>query len=486
MASSVEMTVNPKDTENYQGDETKDAEVTVWDTESDISKSSKQTSWFVIFASALANFSDGYQNNLSSHTNVVFSHTLGKAYTSTIQTRISNALLVGAVIGIIILGYTCDIWSRRGGLWVTSSLVVIGSLLATLVFQVESQGVSDMMWYMTIARGITGVGVGGEYPPSAAAALEGSNEHYDHIRGPIQVLTSTLMATSAAPICTAIYLISLTASNNNLRIAFHAIYAISIFLPLFVAFLRFRMRDGILFRRNNFKTKKSPPYLLVLKRYGWRLLGTSAAFFLYDFINFPNGIMSSVIINNVVKGKDVRQTAIWQFILALLAVPGPIAGSWLCNRIGRRWTGIAGWSGYIILGFVIGGCYTLLTENAIAAFVVLYGLMQCFGHMGPGATIGLMSVELYPTAVRGMSYGVSAAFGKAGAAVGTQVFTPIRDAAGPASTFYLLGGLSVLGAAIYYILPEGRDIDLAAEDESFNIYLRSEGFGKEEDRAGSE
>ncbi|CAD0081437.1 unnamed protein product [Aureobasidium vineae] len=284
------------------------------------------------------------------------------------------------------------------------------------------------------------------------------------------------MATSAAPICTAIYLITLTATNNNLRTAFHAIYAISIFLPLFVAFLRFRMRDGILFRRNNFKTKLSPPYLLVLKRYGWRLLGTSSAFFVYDFINFPNGIMSAAIINNVVPGKDVRQTAIWQFILALLAVPGPIVGSWLCNRIGRRWTGIAGWTGYIILGFIIGGCYTHLTTHAIAAFVVLYGLMQSFGHMGPGATIGLMSVELYPTAVRGVSYGVSAAFGKAGAAIGTQVFTPIRDACGPASTFYLLGGLSVLGAGIYYLLPEGRDIDLAAEDESFNIYLRSEGF----------
>lgn len=53
---------------------------------------------------------------------------------------------------------------------------MIGSLLATLVFQVQGQGVGDMMWYMTIARGITGVGVGGEYPPSAAAALEGSNE----------------------------------------------------------------------------------------------------------------------------------------------------------------------------------------------------------------------------------------------------------------------------------------------------------------------
>ncbi|TIA33979.1 MFS general substrate transporter, partial [Aureobasidium pullulans] len=408
-----EMTTNPinKTGEQRQHRQSKhpDAEITTtsWDnsdTESELSKNPKSISWCVIFASALANFSDGYQNNL-----------------------------------------------------------------------VQGQGVHDMMWYMTIARGITGVGVGGEYPPSAAAALEGSNEHYDHLRGPIQVLVSTLMATSAAPICTAIYLITLCATSDNLKTAFHAIYAISIFLPLFVALLRFNMRDGILFRRNNFRNQFTPPYLLVLKRYGWRLLGTSSAFFVYDFINFPNSIMSSAIINEVVPGKDVRQTAIWQFILALLAVPGPIIGSYLCNKIGRKWTGIAGWIGYIILGFVIGACYNTLTSH-IAAFVVLYGLMQSLGHMGPGATIGLMSVELYPTAIRGMSYGISAAFGKAGAAIGTQVFTPIRDAAGPASTFYLLGGLSVLGVAIYWLLPEGRDIDLGVEDESFGIYLKGKGW----------
>jgi hypothetical protein len=201
MASSVEMAVNTKEAEHHQGEKAKDAkdtEVNVWDTESDISKNPKSISWYVIFASALANFSDGYQNNLvsvilsilftlkatpqltqksqSSNTNVIFKHTLGNTYTSAIQTRISNALLVGAVIGIVVLGYTCDIWSRRGGLWVTSSLVVVGSLMATLMFQVEGEGVGNMMWYMTIARGITGVGVGGEYPPSAAAALEGSNE----------------------------------------------------------------------------------------------------------------------------------------------------------------------------------------------------------------------------------------------------------------------------------------------------------------------
>lgn len=206
-----------------------------------------------------------------------------KAYTSAVQTRISNALLVGAVIGILILGYACDIWSRKGGLWVTSGLVVIGSLMATLVFQVHGS-IDNMLWYLTIARGIAGVGVGGEYPSSAAAALEGSNEHFDAHRGPIQVWSSTMMATTAGPICTLVYLLSLIASNNNLKVAYHAMYAISIFLPLGVMALRWKMRDGLLFRKSNFK-KQRVPYLLVLKRYGWRLLGTSATFFFYDFIN---------------------------------------------------------------------------------------------------------------------------------------------------------------------------------------------------------
>jgi hypothetical protein len=37
----------------------------------------------------------------------------------------------------------------------------------------------------------------------------------------------------------------------------------------------------------------------------------------------------------------------------------------------------------------------------------------------------------------------------------------------------------VLGAGIYYVLPEGRDINLEVEDERFGEYLRSEGVGME-------
>jgi hypothetical protein len=128
----------------------------------------KTGSIITIVSSALANLSDGYQQSLASSTNVVFSHVLGKEiYTSDRQTRISNSLLVGSVIGILIFGYVSDRLSRKGGMLVTSGLVVVGSLMSALAFQVDDA--RHMLWFMTIARGTAGVGVGGK-PKSTSIA----------------------------------------------------------------------------------------------------------------------------------------------------------------------------------------------------------------------------------------------------------------------------------------------------------------------------
>jgi MFS family permease len=185
--------------------------------------------------------------------------------------------------------------------------------------------------------------------------------------------------------------------------------------------------------------------------------------------------MSSSIISSLVKDHDIRQTAIWQVILAVLPVPGVLIGAWLTNVIGRRNTGILGFAGYVVLGFIIGGTYAKLSKN-IAAFVVLYGLLQAFGHMGPGATIGLISSESFPTAVRGMGYGIATAFGRTGAAVGTQCFTPLEDAAGTNSTFYLAGAVAVVGILVYCLLPESSKLDLAKEDRMLEEYLAEHGY----------
>lgn len=297
-------------------------------------------------------------------------------------------------------------------------------------------------------------------------------------RGPIYVVATTFVTCWGGPVCIFVYLMTLIASNNDLYTSYMAVNTISIILPLFVFLFRLRMQDSNLFERSNFKSVKTAriPLRLIFKKYWLRLLGTGGAFFLYDFVNFPNSIMSSGIIDSLVPGKSLQTVALWQLILALMTLPGVFVGIFLVNFIGRRWTGILGFGGYLLVGLIVGCSYAEITK-VIPAFVVMYGLMQSLGHMGPGATLGLVSTESYPTAIRGVCYAISAAFGKAGAAVGTEAFTPIEENLGQRWTFFIAAIVGAIGMLFYWFLIEDMtQADLLAQDKEFELYLRENGW----------
>lgn len=95
-----------------------------------------------------------------------------------------------------------------------------------------------------------------------------------------------------------------------------------------------------------------------------------------------------------------RKTAEYQLLLGTIALPGCLVGALLINRLGRRNLMMLGFTGYLIIGLSVGLAYDKLLRS-VPAFVVLYGLMQSFGNMGPGDTLGLVSAESYATPVRG-------------------------------------------------------------------------------------
>lgn len=57
------------------------------------------------------------------------------------------------------------------------------------------------------------------------------------------------------------------------------------------------------------------------------------------------------------------------------------------------------------------------------------GIFLSLGEFGPGVATILVANESYPTPIRGTLVGLSAACGKAGAAIGTQGETQIRSIA---------------------------------------------------------
>lgn len=62
-------------------------------------------------------FQDGYQNNAMTMINVLFQKRYGTAvYNSEVSTRISNALLVGAVLGQVTVGVICDRIGRKSAI----------------------------------------------------------------------------------------------------------------------------------------------------------------------------------------------------------------------------------------------------------------------------------------------------------------------------------------------------------------------------------
>lgn len=293
------------------------------------------------------------------------------------------------------------------------------------------------------------------------------------------------------PLAVCVFLIVFSAAGaNHLSTVWRVCFGIGVLLPLSVFYFRLKMLNSKLYRRG--AIKHHVPYRLVLRYYWKTLIGTCGAWFLYDFVTFPNGVFSGTIISSIVdkngtEGQIIKSTAEWQLLLGALALPGVFLGAFLCNRIGRKNVMMLGFSGYLVFGLIIGCAYDQLTK-IIPLFVVFYGLMQSSGNLGPGDMLGLLSSESYATAVRGTGYGISAAVGKTGAAIGTEVFTPIQNHLGKRWTFIIAAICGVVGVLVTKIfVPNLRGEDLAVEDEKFRSYLVEHGWvgemGEEDLRA---
>ena len=193
-------------------------------------------------------------------------------------------------------------------------------------------------------------------------------------------------------------------------------------------------------------------------------------------MTFPNGVFSGTIISSVTHSGGRVKTAEWQLLLGIIALPGVFIGAYLCNKIGRRNTMIIGFSGYLLFGLIIGCAYEKITK-VIPLFVIFYGLMQSSGNLGPDDMLGLISSESYATAVRGTCYGLSAAIGKVGAAVGTEAFTPIQNNLGKRWTFIIAAICGVAGILVTrFFVRDLRGEDLQYEDQRFRAYIVAHGW----------
>jgi hypothetical protein len=147
------------------------------------------------------------------------------------------------------------------------------------------------------------------------------------------ILVTNLPLSFGTPLAVSIFLIVFSACKQaHYSTVWRVCFGIGCLLPPSVFYFRIKMLNSTLYRRGAIKRKV--PYVLLLRYYWKSLIGTCGAWFLYDFVTFPNGVFSGTIVAFVVPStsKDViLKTGEWTLLLGTLALPGVFLGAWLCD-----------------------------------------------------------------------------------------------------------------------------------------------------------
>lgn len=435
----------------------------------------------LIFAS-IALGSDGYQANIIGSVESCLQKIYGpKVLANGLSTRVSNAMLIGDIVGQLGFGVVIDRMGRKFGIIACTMFVCLGIVLATASSGVTPTG---LIWMLIISRGITGVGVGGEYPCSSVTAGEAAEES-GRSRGLWLILSGNFIIDVGFVVATIVPVILLAICGEGaLEVVWRLSIGLGLLLPLNVLYFRLKMLNSEMYQKE--ALTRNVPYLLIFKKYWPRLLVTGGIWFLYDFVSYSFGIFSDTILSVAVPENTLMQTFLWNIVLNVFYPFGALAGGFFIDRLGRKYVMASGFFIQAAIGVIVGALAPQIISNAFPAFVILYGLFLFFGEFGPGDCTILISAEMYPTAIRGTMYGISAALGKAGAAIGTQVFKPILSALTESTGdplraqgyLFIIGScIGILGGIItVFFVPNMTHESMESVDAEFRKMLTDNGY----------
>ncbi|KAL0940211.1 major facilitator superfamily transporter [Colletotrichum truncatum] len=438
--------------------------------------------WLMVLFSGLAIGSDGYNAAVIGNVELLLAILYPEELTTTIYQRLSNAFLIGMIVGMVLFGIVVDQLGRKTGAVATTVLLVIG---ITLSAASNGNSPTGMFWMLIIARGIAGVGAGGEYPVSGAGAAEATDEDakYRKRRGFMFAMLADLSSSLGyiwGALVPLLLLLCVGQQVAKYNIVWRTSFALGMAPPLLIFWFRIRMAVSTAYRRSAMR-KQRTPYWLALKKYWRPLLGSASTWFLYNWISIPFGIFSSTIMSRANAGDSLVKTLGWGVVINCFYIPGPFIGGYLSDKIGRRQTMALGFTLQATLGFVLGGAMSPI-QKIFPLFVVLYGIFLTLGEVGPGSTVVLTASECFPTSIRGQMMGFIAAFSKAGAAIGTQVFTAIMNSytenpsKGNQVAFLIGSGFALLGALIAFFVIPDVSRRLNDDDEAWKRYLAENGW----------
>ena len=401
---------------------------------------------------------------------------------STLETSLlDSTALLSAVIGALIFGRLLDKLGRKAIYGLELIILVVGALGSAFLTPVNG------VYILIVWRFILGIGIGGDYATSSTIMAEYSNSRS---RGKLvgMVFSMQSFGLLAGPLIS----LGLIFSGIDLGLVWKLLLAFGAIPAIIVVYYRRKMPETPRYSlrvkgdakgaSSNWQkytgisttadastetVRESWISIIKQKRFLLTLLGTAGSWFLMDWALYGNTIMSnsmlSALVPSSVTGLSfvITTTEYSALIFGVAALPGYWLATFTIDRIGRKPIQTIGFAAMAVSFGILGIFHQLLSASFVAEFLVIYGMSYFFIEFGPNVTTFIYPPEVFPTKVRGLGSGASAAGGKTGAFLGTFLNVIISASLGESGLFLILAFLSVIGLIFTVVLlPEPKRLDL--------------------------
>ena len=449
--------------------------------------------WLTVLTAGMGFFTDAYDLFIIGTVTVILTPIFRL---NTNQISLLNSIsLLASVLGALTFGKLMDRLGRKKVYGLEVALLAVGAILTAFAWNFES---------LFIFRILVGIGVGGDYATSAVITSEYANKKS---RGRLvgTVFAMQGFGLMAGPAIAAIFL---GAGVPN-GIAWRLMLGLGAVPALSVVYLRRKIRETprytLSVRGDVAETAKTVEWVtgqastvngqattgngqattgkghrpvapiaatsdlrkrLTSKPYLLRLIGTAGSWFLMDIAFYGNSVSSPLILKQLQPhGSLLSHTLISLAIFTVAAVPGYWVAVWLMDRLGRK---RIQWQGFLVMALAFGGIWLIpgAVKNT-ALFLGLFAISYFFIEFGPNETTFVFPSEIFPTSIRGMGDGISAAGGKFGAFLGALLVPHLLKSVGISGVMGMMAAVSAVGILLTLVAlpePKGQTLEEASAE----------------------
>ncbi len=373
-----------------------------------------------------------------------------------------------------------------------------------LLWLTASWGLTLNGWVVCYAWALFfyGIGVGGEYPMTATAAMENAtgsgrvSTKEDRLHRGRKVTMAFLMQGWGQFFNQVVLIVlllifhhsgnppySLVSAQWTFRVSF-ALPAVGTLWLVYYRYYKMPLASKALDRskkKSNVTGYDVKSLQMTFKYFGPRLIATAGTWFCNDVFFYGNKLFQSQFIKVIspesAASGNVMTGWLWNLVNVGVSLCGYYLASFLIDNklYGRKWMQQIGFLMDFIFFVVPAFHYKYYTGiHHIKAFQAMYFLSSFFNQFGPNSVTFLIAAEVFPTPVRATAHGFSAAVGKAGALLASILYNYIDTQ----TKFYFVPWFGLAGMLLTFLfLPDTTGLDLKEQERRW-VYLR-EGRGNE-------